>query len=78
MLHVPHHDLTVGIAMTALFCAGSGLISPAKAQLFGSSYTSTASKSRTWFGANLAAIMLSEAAAAADRGWGRLERKNFA
>jgi hypothetical protein len=28
-------------------------------------------------GANLAAIMLGEAAAAADRGWGRLERKNF-
>ena len=48
MQHVPHHDLargshvTVGIAMTALFCAGPGLISPAKAQLFGSSYTSTA------------------------------------
>jgi len=48
MQHVPHHDLargsqvTVGIAMTALFCAGSGPISPAKAQLFGSSYTSTA------------------------------------
>ena len=45
---MPHHDLargshvTVGIAMTALFCAGPGLISPAKAQLFGSSYTSTA------------------------------------
>jgi hypothetical protein len=32
MQHVPHHDLargvrvTVGIAMTALFCAASGLI----------------------------------------------------
>jgi hypothetical protein len=44
----PHPDLargshvTVGIAMTALFCAASGLISPANAQLFGSSYTSTA------------------------------------
>jgi hypothetical protein len=35
------------------------------------------SKSRTCFGANLAAIMLSEAAAAADRGWDRLEPKNF-
>jgi hypothetical protein len=34
--------VTVGIAMTALFCAASGLISPANAQLFGSSYTSTA------------------------------------
>ena len=50
MQRVPHHDLargvhvTVRIAMAALFCAGSGLISPAKAQLFGSSYTSTASK----------------------------------
>jgi hypothetical protein len=48
MQRVPHHDLargvhvTVRIAMAALFCAGSGLISPAKAQLFGSSYTSTA------------------------------------
>jgi hypothetical protein len=47
MQRVPHHDIarglhvTVGIAMAALFCAGSGLISPAKAQLFGSSYTST-------------------------------------
>ena len=44
----PHHDIArglqvrVGIAMAALFCAGFGLISPAKAQLFGSSYTSTA------------------------------------
>ena len=48
MQRVPHHDIarglhvTVGIAMAALFCAGSGLISPANAQLFGSSYTSTA------------------------------------
>ena len=45
MQHVPHHDIarvTVGIAMATLFCAGFGLISPAKAQLFGSSYTSTA------------------------------------
>ena len=48
MQRVAHHDITfglqvrVGIAMAALFCAGFGLISPAKAQLFGSSYTSTA------------------------------------
>ena len=48
MQRVPHPDIisgmqvTLGIAMAALFCAGSGLISPAKAQLFGSSYTSTA------------------------------------
>ena len=48
MQRVPHHDIarglhvTVGIAMAALFCAGSGLISPANAQLFGNSYTSTA------------------------------------
>jgi hypothetical protein len=48
MQHVPHHDLargshvTVGIAIAALFYAASGLISPANAQLFGSSYTSTA------------------------------------
>ena len=44
----PHHDIargmqiTLGMAIAALFCAGSGLISPANAQLFGSSYTSTA------------------------------------
>jgi hypothetical protein len=44
----PHHDtargmqVTLGMAIAALFCAGSDLISPAKAQLFGSSYTSTA------------------------------------
>ena len=44
----PHHDIargmrvTLGMAIAAPFCAGSGLISPAKAQLFGSSYTSTA------------------------------------
>jgi hypothetical protein len=44
----PHHDIargmqiTLGMAIAALFCAGSGLISSAKAQLFGSSYTSTA------------------------------------
>jgi hypothetical protein len=31
-----------GMVVAALFCAGSGLISPAKAQSFGSSYTSTA------------------------------------
>jgi hypothetical protein len=43
-----HHDIargmqvTLGMAIAALFCAGPGLISPAKAQLFGSSYTSTA------------------------------------
>jgi hypothetical protein len=43
-----HHDIargmqvTLGMAIAALFCAGSGLISPANAQLFGSSYTSTA------------------------------------
>jgi hypothetical protein len=45
MQRVPHRDIarvTVGIAMATLFCAGSGLISPAKAQLFGSRYTSTA------------------------------------
>jgi hypothetical protein len=48
MQRVPHHDIargmqvTLGMAIAALFCAGSGLISPAKAQLFGSSYTSTA------------------------------------
>jgi hypothetical protein len=48
MQHVPHHDIargmrvTLGMAIAALFCAGSGLISPANAQLFGSSYTSTA------------------------------------
>jgi hypothetical protein len=44
----PHHDIargmqiTLGMAIAALFCTGSGLISPAKAQLSGSSYTSTA------------------------------------
>jgi hypothetical protein len=44
MQRVPHHDIargmqvTLGMAIAALFCAGSGLISPAKAQLFGSSY----------------------------------------
>jgi len=44
----PHHDIargmqvTLGMAIAVLFCAGSGLISPANAQLFGSSYTSTA------------------------------------
>jgi hypothetical protein len=44
----PHHDIargmqiTLGMPIAALFCTGSGLISPAKAQLFGSSYTSTA------------------------------------
>jgi hypothetical protein len=35
-------QITLGMAIAALFCAGSGLISSAKAQLFGSSYTSTA------------------------------------
>jgi hypothetical protein len=43
MQRFPHHDIargmqvTLGMAMAALFCAGPGLISPAKAQLFGSS-----------------------------------------
>ena len=35
-------QVTLGMAIAALFCAGPGLISPAKAQFFGSSYTSTA------------------------------------
>jgi len=44
MNRVPYHRMHVipGMAVAALFCAGSGLISPAKAQSFGSSYTSTA------------------------------------
>ena len=44
MNRVPYHRTHVipGMAVAALFCAGSGLISPAKAQSFGSSYTSTA------------------------------------
>jgi hypothetical protein len=48
MQRFPHHDIargmqvTLGMAIAALFCAGPGLISPANAQLFGSSYTSTA------------------------------------
>ena len=36
--------VTPGIALTALFCAGSGPISPANAQTIGSTYTSTAPK----------------------------------
>ena len=88
MQRVPHHDLargvhvTVRIAMAALFCAGSGLISPAKAQLFGSSYTSTASKdcriAGTGNGVDDSATRIcpGKAAAAADR-VGRLEPKNF-
>jgi hypothetical protein len=57
MQRVAHHDITrglqvtVGIAMAALFWAGFGLISPAKAQLFGSSYTSTAPGDCRVFGA---------------------------
>jgi len=44
MNRVPYHRTHVipGMAVAALFCAGPGLISPAKAQSFGSSYTSTA------------------------------------
>ena len=36
--------VTLGIAAATLFCAGSGLISPANAQTIGSTYTSTAPK----------------------------------
>jgi hypothetical protein len=50
MKRVIHHHIascrhvTLGIAAAALFCANSGLISLAKAQTFGSTYTSTAPK----------------------------------
>jgi hypothetical protein len=50
MNRVPHHPIspgmqvTLGMTVAALFCSGSGLISPAKAQTFGSTYTSTAPK----------------------------------
>jgi hypothetical protein len=70
---MPHHDLargshvTVGMAMTALFCGGPGLISPARAQLFGSSYTST-----------LPRLCWARPLPQRDRGRGRLQPKNFA
>jgi hypothetical protein len=48
MKHAPNHPISsamqkgLGIALAALCYADSGLISPAKAQTFGSTYTSTA------------------------------------
>lgn len=50
MMRVPRHPIASGmqirrgIAAAALFCASSGLVSPANAQTFGSSYTSSAPK----------------------------------
>lgn len=50
MMRVPHHYIAKGmlvtleIAAAALFCSHSGLISRASAQIFGSTYTSTAPK----------------------------------
>jgi hypothetical protein len=49
-MHVPHlcvpsgMQVTLAMAISALLCADSGLISSAKAQTFGSTYTSTAPK----------------------------------
>ena len=44
MRRVPHHRQLIVPAAAALFAAASGLISPASAQTFSSSYTSTAPK----------------------------------
>jgi hypothetical protein len=71
MQRVPHHDLargvhvTVGIAMAALFCR----LRP--------DFTGKSTIIWQQLHFDLAAIMLGEAAPAADRGLGRLEPKNF-
>jgi hypothetical protein len=44
MKRVPHHRQLIVPAATVLFAAASGMISPANAQTFSSSYTSTAPK----------------------------------
>ena len=44
MKRVPHRRQRIALAAAALFAAASGLISPASAQTFSSSYTSTAPK----------------------------------
>ena len=68
MKRVPHRQLIVPAA-AALFAAAFGLISPASAQTFSSSYTSTAEKDCRTIGKPRDPTAARRRCAPANRGW---------